>query len=213
MSETRPPVCVVDDDASMRESVESLIRSADIDVETFASAQEFLARSPAALPSCLVLDVKLPGLSGLDLQQELARANVHVPIIFLTGCGDIPMSVRAIKAGALYFFTKPFDDEALLAAVRTGIASRGRGSGEGDAREGPDLFVRSKVSVAAADEPSAPGSLRLVWTPTPSGLRCRWASGAVEQPREEASDAPGRHAERVGRDPWRSTEGATAWSS
>jgi DNA-binding response OmpR family regulator len=174
MSETRPPVCVVDDDASMREAVESLIRSADIEVETFASAQEFLARSRTGLPSCLVLDVKLPGLSGLDLQQELARANVHIPIIFLTGCGDIPMSVRAIKAGALDFFTKPFDDEALLAAVRRGIARRGRGSGEGDALEGPDL-VRSRAPVdAAADKPAATGSMHMVWTSTPRGLIGRW---------------------------------------
>jgi FixJ family two-component response regulator len=180
MSETRPPVCVVDDDASMRESVESLIRSADIDVETFASAQEFLARSRTALPSCLVLDVKLPGLSGLDLQQQLARANVHIPIIFLTACGDIPMSVRAIKAGALDFFTKPFDAEALLAAVRQGIARRGSGSGEGDACEGPDLFVRSKVPVAAANKPTATGSMRQVWASTPSGLRCRWEATNAE---------------------------------
>ena len=122
MSETYAPVYVVDDDVSMRESVGSLIRSAGLRVETFASAQEFLARPRAEVPSCLVLDVKLPGLSGLDLQQELAKADVQIPIIFLTGCGDIPMSVRAMKAGALEFFTKPFDDEALLDAIYQGIA-------------------------------------------------------------------------------------------
>jgi DNA-binding NtrC family response regulator len=122
MSETYAPVYVVDDDVSMRESVGSLIRSAGLRVETFASAQEFLARPRGEVPSCLVLDVKLPGLSGLDLQQELAKADVQIPIIFLTGCGDIPMSVRAMKAGALEFLTKPFDDEALLDAIHQGIA-------------------------------------------------------------------------------------------
>jgi DNA-binding NtrC family response regulator len=122
MSETYAPVYVVDDDVSMRESVGSLIRSAGLRVETFASAQEFLARPRGEVPSCLVLDVKLPGLSGLELQQELAKADVQIPIIFLTGFGDIPMSVRAMKAGALEFFTKPFDDEALLDAIHQGIA-------------------------------------------------------------------------------------------
>jgi len=127
MSETQAPVYVVDDDLSMRESVASLFRSAGLEVETFASANEFLARSRSKLPGCLVLDVKLPGLSGLDLQQELAKADVQIPIIFLTGYGDIPSSVRAIKSGALEFFTKPFDDESLLAAVRQAIA-RSRGA-------------------------------------------------------------------------------------
>jgi len=112
----------VDDDASVREALGSLIRSAGLEVETFASAQEFLARPRADVPSCLVLDVQLPGLSGLDLQQELAKADVQIPIIFLTGHGDIPMSVRAIKAGALEFLTKPFDDEDLLNAIQQGIA-------------------------------------------------------------------------------------------
>jgi len=149
MSQIRPPVYVVDDDLSMRESVASLIRSAGLAVETFASAPEFLARSRTELPGCLVLDVKLPGLSGLDLQQELARSNVHIPIIFLTGCGDIPMSVRAIKSGALDFFTKPFDDEALLAAVRQAVARRGRVAGKSDgAGEGPDLVGRSPALTA-----------------------------------------------------------------
>jgi signal transduction histidine kinase len=118
---TAAPVCVVDDDASVREAVESLIRSAGLSVKTFKSAQEFLA-SPRAEVSCLVLDVQLPGLSGLDLQQELAKADVRTPIIFLTGRGDIPMTVQAIKAGALEFLTKPFDDEELLNAIRQGIA-------------------------------------------------------------------------------------------
>src|SRR5215468_5555025 len=121
-SKAKPRVYVVDDDASVREAVGSLIRSAGLRVETFASAQEFLASPRADVPSCLVLDVQLPGLSGLDLQQELVKANVQIPIIFLTGRGDIPMSVRAIKAGALEFLTKPFDDEDLLDAIHQGIA-------------------------------------------------------------------------------------------
>jgi DNA-binding NtrC family response regulator len=115
-------VYVVDDDASVREAVGSLIRSAGLRVQTFGSAQEFLAAPRAEVPSCLVLDLHLPGLSGLDLQQELAKADVQIPIVFLSGHGDIPTSVRAIKAGALEFLTKPFADEDLLKAVRDGIA-------------------------------------------------------------------------------------------
>ena len=122
MSTIDSPIFVVDDDASVREALASLIRSAGLQVESFASAHEFLARPRAEGPSCLVLDVQLPGLSGLDLQQELAKAEVQLPIIFLTGHGDIPMSVRAIKAGALEFLTKPVDDEALLEAIQRGIA-------------------------------------------------------------------------------------------
>jgi DNA-binding NtrC family response regulator len=118
----RRPVCIVDDDASVREAVGSLLRSAGLTVETFGSAREFLASYRRDAPSCLVLDVELPGLSGLDLQQELVKGNVQVPIIFLTGHGDIPMSVRAIKAGALDFLTKPVDVDQLLGAVEKGIA-------------------------------------------------------------------------------------------
>ena len=117
-----PSVYVVDDDASVRDAVSSLIRSAGFRVRTFESAHEFLATPRAEVPSCLVLDVHLPGLNGLDLQRELAKADVHIPIIFLTGHGDIPTSVRAIKAGALEFLTKPFADEDLLNAIRDGIA-------------------------------------------------------------------------------------------
>jgi signal transduction histidine kinase len=122
MSDSGIPVYVVDDDASVREAVGGLISSAGLRAETFASAQEFLAGTRAEVPSCLVLDVELPGLSGLDLQQELAKADVQIPIIFLTGRANVPMSVRAMKAGALDFLTKPIDDEVLLDAIRKGIA-------------------------------------------------------------------------------------------
>ena len=114
-------VYVVDDDESVRRAVGSLIRSAGLTVQAFPSAQEFLAFSRPDVPSCLVLDVQLPGLSGFDLQEELAKGNVQIPIIFLTGYGDIPMTVRAMKAGALEFLTKPFDDEDLLEAIHEAI--------------------------------------------------------------------------------------------
>jgi DNA-binding NtrC family response regulator len=122
MKEENALVFVVDDDMSIRESLRNLLRSAGLKVQTFSSAQEFLASQRPQAPSCLVLDVQLPGLSGLDLQQELTKANIQIPIIFLTGHGDIPMSVRAIKAGALEFLTKPIDDEDLLEAIQQGIA-------------------------------------------------------------------------------------------
>ncbi|MCU1310458.1 MAG: transcriptional regulator, NifA subfamily, Fis Family [Candidatus Angelobacter sp.] len=122
MSESYSPIYVVDDDESILEAVGSLVRSAGFPVETFASAQEFLTSPRENPPSCLVLDVQLPGLSGLELQQELTKSDVRVPIIFLTGHGDIPMSVRAMKAGAIEFLTKPFHDEDLLDAIQYGIA-------------------------------------------------------------------------------------------
>ena len=123
MSDTGALVYVVDDDPSAREGVAGLIRSAGLKARTFTSAQEFLATPRPEVPSCLVLDVNLPGLSGLDLQQELAKSGDQIPIIFLTGHGDIPMSVRAVKAGAVDFLTKPFDDEDLLNAIRQCITS------------------------------------------------------------------------------------------
>jgi len=119
-----PPVCIVDDDLSVRESLEDLLRAEEIRVETYCSAKEFLARDRPEAVGCLVLDVDLPGFSGLDLQRELSRTDVHIPIIFLTGHGDIPMSVRAIKAGALEFLTKPFDPEDLLEAIQQGMLAR-----------------------------------------------------------------------------------------
>jgi DNA-binding NtrC family response regulator len=123
MNDKGPLVYVVDDDASAREGVARLIRSAGLTAKTFASGEEFLAAPRPKPPSCLVLDVNLPGVSGLDLQQELAKSNVQVPIIFLTGYGDIPMTVRAVKAGAVNFLTKPVDDEELLSVVRQSICS------------------------------------------------------------------------------------------
>ncbi|HEX4340600.1 MAG TPA: sigma-54 dependent transcriptional regulator [Polyangiaceae bacterium] len=127
MNEDDRLVCIVDDDVSVREAVASLTLSAGLRVETFSSATEYLRSPRTAPPSCLVLDVELPELTGLELQQELRRAGVSVPIIFLTGHGDIPMSVSALKAGALDFFTKPFDPELLLAAIHAGIETGRRG--------------------------------------------------------------------------------------
>jgi FixJ family two-component response regulator len=122
VSAPRETVFVVDDDASVRESLSSLIRSVGLRVEMFASAQEFLAGSRPDVPSCLVLDVRLPGLSGLDLQRQLSESGTQIPIIFITGHGDIPMSVRAIKAGATEFLAKPFREQDLLDAIQLAIA-------------------------------------------------------------------------------------------
>jgi FixJ family two-component response regulator len=114
-------VFVIDDDESMREALKSLIRSVGLKVETFASAHEFLQGRRPDLPACLILDVRMPGLSGLDLQRDLSEANIHIPIIFITGHGDIPMSVRAMKAGAVEFLTKPFRDQDLLDAIQQAL--------------------------------------------------------------------------------------------
>ena len=121
MPHATPVVLVVDDDVSVRESLELLIGSAGWQPETFASAREFLARPRVLAPSCLVLDVTLPDLNGLDLQQRVAADRLDMPIIFITGYGDVPMTVRAMKAGAVEFLTKPFSDEVLLAAIRSAI--------------------------------------------------------------------------------------------
>ena len=117
----RPIVFVVDDDPAVCEALSSLIRSVGLRIKTFASAAEFLRQTPPAEPSCLVLDVGLPGLSGMDLQRELAAANRHFPIIFITGQGDIPTTVRAMKAGAVEFLTKPFREEELLDSIRQAL--------------------------------------------------------------------------------------------
>jgi FixJ family two-component response regulator len=121
MPQTTPIVFVVDDDVSVRESLESMIRFAGWRPETYASAHEFLARPAADVPSCLVLDVSLPDLNGLDLQKRVADHRTDMPIIFITGHGDIPMTVRAMKAGAVEFLPKPFPDDVLLSAIQNAI--------------------------------------------------------------------------------------------
>ena len=121
MTEADAVVFVVDDDVAMRRSLENLIRSVGLRVETFASAQEFLRSNREDVPGCLVLDVRLPGLSGLDLQKRMAEADIEIPIIFITGHGDIPMTVQAMKAGAVEFLPKPFRDQELLDAIQQAL--------------------------------------------------------------------------------------------
>jgi DNA-binding NtrC family response regulator len=144
-----PQVYVVDDDISVREALSSLIRSAGLSVRTFASASESLGGLKRERPGCLVLDIQLPDINGFELQQRLATDDIQIPIIFLTGHGDIPMSVRAIKAGAVEFLTKPFDDEYLLETIRTAIA-------RGSKREG--LGADTSEVVAANDGQSSTAS-------------------------------------------------------
>jgi len=121
VTEAETTVFVVDDDVAMRRSLENLIRSVGLRVEAFASAQEFLRSKRPDVPGCLVLDVRLPGLSGLDLQKRMAEADMEIPIIFITGHGDIPMTVQAMKAGAVEFLTKPFRDQDLLDAIQQAL--------------------------------------------------------------------------------------------
>ena len=123
MSAGRPVVFVVDDDVSMREALKNLLRSVGLEVETYSAAGEFLSSRRPDAPGCLVLDVRLPGLSGLELQRQLTEANIEIPIIFITGHGDIEMSVRAMKSGAVEFLTKPFRDQDLLDAVNVGLGT------------------------------------------------------------------------------------------
>jgi FixJ family two-component response regulator len=119
--EDQPTVFVIDDDVSVREAIKGTLKSVGLRAETFESPQDFLRHTLPPGPSCLVLDVRLPGLSGLDFQQELTRTNIEIPIVFITGYGDIPMTVRAMKAGAVEFLTKPFRDQDLLDAVQQAI--------------------------------------------------------------------------------------------
>jgi len=134
-------VADIDDDPDIREAVRGLLRSVRLHVELFASVQEFLATARPDLPGCLVLDVGLPGRSGLDLQDELAKANLHLPVIFISGHADVPMSVRAMKSGAVEFLTKPVRDQDLLDAIQLALAKRRarRDDEEGFARLGADF--------------------------------------------------------------------------
>lgn len=132
MSDANPTVLVIDDDPALRASIGRLLRSLDLDARLFASIPEFLESDPPNGPTCLVLDVRLPGQSGLDLQRQLAMSNQEIPIIFITGHGDIPMSVQAMKRGAIEFLTKPFRDQELLDAIQLGL-SRDRARRENEA--------------------------------------------------------------------------------
>jgi FixJ family two-component response regulator len=135
MTEPQPLVFVIDDDASTRETLSSLIRSVGLQVELFGSAQEFLKSKRPDAPSCLVLDIRLPGISGLDFQRKLADSDISIPVIFITGHGDIQMSVRAMKAGAIEFLTKPFRAQDLLDAIHAAL-EKDRGRRERDAEIG-----------------------------------------------------------------------------
>jgi FixJ family two-component response regulator len=146
--EPQSVVFVVDDDASMRDAMQFLFRSVGLRAEVFASAPEFLRIKLPDVPCCLVLDVRLPGLSGLDFQTELAKANIQIPIVIITGHGDIPMSVKAMKAGAIEFLTKPFRDQDMLDAVRLGL-ERDRARREDEAANSD---VRKKMATLTPRE-------------------------------------------------------------
>lgn len=137
-----PIVHIVDDDASLRGAIDSLLRSVGLKTRSYGSAREVLDSKPGNEPGCLVLDVRLPGISGLDFQEQLAGHGIHLPVILITGHGDIPMSVRAMKAGAIDFLTKPFHDQSLLDAVAAAIERDGkRRAVEGDAARLHDKFA------------------------------------------------------------------------
>jgi FixJ family two-component response regulator len=151
MSTPDSVVFVIDDDASVRDAIQSLMRSVGLHVESYASAQEFLRSKRPDLPGCIVLDVRLPGFSGLELQRKLADADILIPIVFMTGHGDIPMSVKAMKAGAVEFLTKPFRDQDLLDAIQQALerdraARLERGLVE-DLRERYDVLTRREREV------------------------------------------------------------------
>src|SRR3954453_7103606 len=153
MSADTPAIVVIDDDASIRKSLDDLFRSVGFQVELFASPEEFLQSSRPDRPGCIVLDVRFPGRSDLDVQQELAAANIQLPIIFITGYGDIPMSVRAIKAGAVEFLTKPFRDQDLLDAVHVALdrdrARRKQDSEMADIRQRFDSLTSREQEVVS----------------------------------------------------------------
>jgi RNA polymerase sigma factor (sigma-70 family) len=148
MAESHSTVYVIDDDASVRQALRSLIRSVGLEAETFGTPHEFLQRQPSEAPSCLILDVRLPGKSGLDFQRELADAEINIPIIFITAHGDVPMSVRAMKAGAVEFLTKPFRDQDLLDAIQIGL-ERDRARRE---RESEIAALRKRLASLTARE-------------------------------------------------------------
>jgi FixJ family two-component response regulator len=168
MNAPEADVYVVDDDSSMREALSSLIRSIGMRVITFASAQEFLAYRVSASPACLVLDVRLPGLSGLDLQRELAATQRRLPIIFITGHGDIPMSVRAMKAGAAEFLSKPFREEDLLDAIRLSLK-----------RDAAELAHREEVRALQARYDTLTVREREVMGPIVRGMLNKQVAGAL----------------------------------
>ncbi len=122
MGDSNPVVFVIDDDPSVRDALDSLIRSVSLNVQSFASTEEFLQTKRPETPGCIVLDVRLPGRSGLDFQYEMIKSDIRLPVIFITGHGDVPMSVKALKAGAIEFLTKPFREQDLLDAIHDGIA-------------------------------------------------------------------------------------------
>src|SRR2546427_1777071 len=155
MSQTTPIVFVVDDDISVRESLESLIRNAGWEPATFASAHDFLVRPRVHAPSCLVLDVSLPDLNGLDLQKRVAADRSDMPIIFITGHGNVPMTVQAMKAGAVEFLTKPFSDDVLLSAIRNAIE-------RSQIALGHEAEMRAVPAPRAAPTPRGPGAQGVV---------------------------------------------------
>jgi FixJ family two-component response regulator len=150
MTEAQPVVFVIDDDQSVRDSLQGLLRSVGLEVKLFVSTQSFLESERSDAPGCLVLDIRLPGMGGLDFQRELAKSNIHLPIVFITGHGDIPMTVQAMKAGAIEFLTKPFRDQELLDAIYLGIA-RDRARRE-DARVVAELRERFDAMTARERE-------------------------------------------------------------
>ena len=154
MSKPESIVYVVDDDESVREAIQSLIRSVGLHVEAFASAQDFLRSKRPDVPGCLVLDIRLPGFSGLQLQRKLADADIRIPIVFMTGHGDIPMTVKAMKAGAVEFLTKPFRDQDLLDAIQQAIetdrSARRERSLTDDLRERYESLTRARTGSDAA---------------------------------------------------------------
>ena len=146
MSEYQPVVVIIDDDPDIRDALQGLLETVDLQAALFANASEFLASKRPQGPCCIVVDVRLPGLSGLDFQQELARENITIPIIFITGYGDIPMSVQAMKAGAVEFLTKPLRDQDLLHAIQ--VALRGDRARLEDERNVADLRMRHESLTA-----------------------------------------------------------------